>query len=65
MNKKLYIIIAVIVVAALVGFWWWSGRQSAIEAPLDTSDINRDLEGLDVNNLDAEFKQIDQELNNL
>lgn len=65
MNKKLYIIIAIIVAAALVGFWWWSSRQSVVEAPLDTSDINQDLEGLDVNNLDAEFKQIDQDLDTL
>lgn len=63
--KKLYIIIAIVVAAALVGFWWWSSRQSAVEAPLDTSDINQDLEGLDVDNLDAEFKQIDQDLDTL
>ena len=61
--KKLYIIILVVVVAALA--WWWSQRQAEVEAPLETSDINQELEGLDVNNLDAEFKQIDQDLNAL
>ena len=65
MDKKkiIYIVIAVAVAAAF--FWWWSSRQASVEAPLDTSDINQDLEGLDVNNLDNEFEQIDQELNNL
>lgn len=64
MNKKLYIIV-IIVVAATLAWWWWAGRQQTAEAPLDTSDISRDLESVDVNNLDAEFKQIDQDLNNL
>lgn len=63
-NKKLYIIV-IIVVAAVLAWWWWSSRQAEVEAPLETSDINQELEGLDVNNLDAEFQQIDQDLNAL
>lgn len=65
MTKKLYIIIVVIVAAVLVVYWRWSFKQLAIEAPLNTSDINLELEGLDVNNLDDEFEQIDQELDTL
>ena len=62
-NKITYIVIAVAVVAAF--FWWWSSRQARVEAPLDTSDINRELEGLDVNDLESEFQQKDQELDTL
>lgn len=61
--KKLYIIIAIIV-AALVGFWWWSSRQ-AVQTPFDTSNINQELEDLDVGDINTEFKQIDQELDTL
>ena len=63
MNKKLYIIIIIVVAAVLA--WWWSQRQAVVEAPSDTSDINQELEGLSPNNLDAEFQQIDQDLNAL
>ena len=65
MNKKLYTIIIIIIVAVVLQFWWWSVRQTAVEAPSDTSDINQDLEGLDVNSLDKEFEQVDRDLNNL
>jgi len=65
MNKKLYTVIIIIIVAAALVFWWWSVRQISVEAPSDTSDINQDLEDLDVNSLDKEFEQVDQDLNNL
>ncbi|HXK41134.1 MAG TPA: hypothetical protein VJ046_03520 [Candidatus Paceibacterota bacterium] len=63
-NKITYIVIAVAVVAAF-WWWWWSSRQARVEAPLDTSDINQELEGLDVNNLDAEFEEINKEIETL
>lgn len=62
MNKKTFIIIAIIVVV-VVGFWWWSARQT--EPETGVNDINLDLEALDINNLDAEFQQIDQDLKSL
>lgn len=64
MNKKLYTIVAIVAVLSLIGFWWWSSRQ-AVEEPLDTSDINQELEGLNVGDINTEFEQIDQELDTL
>lgn len=64
MNKKLYIVVVVAVVVAL-SFWWWSSRRASVQVPLDGGDINQDLKDLDINNPDEEFKQIDQDLNNL
>ena len=61
--KKLYIIIIVVVAIVLV-FWWWSSRQVS-ELPLSTDDLNKEVQELDVNNIDEEFQQIDQELENL
>ncbi|MBI4158344.1 MAG: hypothetical protein HY505_01870 [Candidatus Yanofskybacteria bacterium] len=63
MSKKVIWALVIAVVAAFFG-WWWS-RQARIEAPLDASDINQELEGLDVNNLDAEFEEINKELETL
>lgn len=60
-NKNLYIIIAIVAAVALM-FWLWSSKQASIKAPSDVSDINQDLEGLDINDQDSEFKQIDKEL---
>ena len=64
MTNKKSILIIVIIAVALLAFWWWSARQ-AVEAPPDAGDINQELEGLDVNNLDDEFQQIDQDLDTL
>lgn len=74
MNKKIIYTI-VIAVAVLVFFWLnsslrcggllqWVTRCS-IEIPSNTNGIDQDLEGLDVNNLDTEFQQVDQELDTL
>ena len=76
-DKKLPVILAVagvIVVAGLV--WWWMGSKSANEkvmAPTatpagqsqETVDINKDLNDINAGDLDTEFNQIDQDLNNL
>ena len=53
------------VVAAVLAFWWQSSRQAGVGAPLDTSDIDQNLEELEVNDLDKEFEGIDQELDTL
>ncbi|OGN02514.1 MAG: hypothetical protein A2655_02205 [Candidatus Yanofskybacteria bacterium RIFCSPHIGHO2_01_FULL_43_42] len=63
MNKKSYIIAAAVLIVVVV-FWWWS-RQANVETPLETNDINQELEGLDVNNLDDEFKEINKEVETL
>ena len=64
MNKKKVYIVVVIAAAAALFLWWWSSRQ-AVETPSDVSDINKELEGLNPNDLDKEFQQIDQDLNTL
>ena len=64
MSKKLIWGLVIIAVVAAF-FWWWSSRQARVEAPLDTSDINQELEGLDVNNLDDEFEEINKEIETL
>lgn len=56
-------------------FWWfWPVRcgrlfsRCFVESPLETedvSDINKELEGLSPDELEDEFEQIDQDLNNL
>lgn len=63
-NKKLYIVV-IIAIAVVLMFWWWSSRQAGVETPLNTSDINQDLNELNVGDVDQEFKTIDQELNTL
>jgi len=64
-NKKLILIIIVIAAASLF-YWWWSSK-SGTPVPLadELEGINQDLDQLNVNDLDKEFEQIDQDLNNL
>lgn len=76
-DKKLPVILAVagvIIAAGLV--WWWMGGKSANEKAMaptatpdaqsqETADINKDLNDINAADLDAEFNQIDQDLNNL
>jgi hypothetical protein len=72
MKKILTIIIVLVVLAVLV--FWLATRTSAPTGPADTAEIlgedttsaiNEQLEGLDLGDLDAEFQQIDAELNQL
>lgn len=76
-DKKLPVILAVagvIIAAGLV--WWWMGGKSADNKAMaptatpnaqsqETVDINNDLNDINAGDLDAEFNQIDQDLNNL
>ena len=77
MNKKVLYVIVIIVVAVVVLalFLWQSARcgyrsfwplsRCIIETPLESGDINRDLDGLDLDGLDNEFDQVDRDLNSL
>lgn len=74
-NKKIVLItLAVLAAAALLGIWWWRSQSPNIfnistppvAAPEDSSSaINQEIGALDIGNLDAEFQQIDADLNQL
>ena len=70
MNKAVVALIVIVVVAAAVVGWWWMLRSSppapasapAVESDPDLNELNS------INadqNLDAEFQQINQDLNSL
>lgn len=67
-NKTILMVVAVLVIAAAVIGWWfiysdgWFQSSPAAESNSDLSE----LDNLDVDkNIDAEFQQIDQDINNL
>ena len=70
MNKAVVALIVIVVVAAAVVGWWWMLRSSppapasapAVESDPDIKELNSINPSQD---LDAEFKAIDQDLNNL
>lgn len=71
MNKKLLFIIAAILV---IGGLWWLLRSGRIDnlpqlpgaSPEDsTIEIQKDLEEIDLGDINKEFENIDAELNNL
>lgn len=65
MNKKTYIIILVVAAIVLVSWFWFKQPKTEISSDIGSNDINQELQQLDVNNLDSDFNQIDQDLNNL
>lgn len=76
-GKRLPVILAVAGMIAVAGLvWWWMSGKSADEraaAPTatpnaqsqETADINNDLSEINAGDLNAEFNQIDQDLNGL
>lgn len=77
MNKNIVIAIVIILILAVLGlgFWYWQTQRAEIapttpapEEPTTgdtTGAINQELESVDVNGLDPNFKEIDAELENL
>ena len=64
--KKLYIIILVIVAATMAMYWWWTkSNDEMLSETASEEQINKDLGTVEVNSLEAEFNQIDQDLNGL
>lgn len=76
-DKKLPVILAVagVIIAAGLVWWWIGGREAGNKAMAptatpgaqsqETADINKDLNDINAGDLDAEFNQIDQDLNGL
>ncbi len=69
MTKKIYIIIAVVVVLAAAVFVWWntmekkeaSQMQGTGGQQVDTTDaIQKDISNINIGNVDAEFKGVDE-----
>jgi len=74
MNKKTFIVIVVIIVAIIIIAWWYTQTpttQAPTEGPAGgvptdtTSEISKELESVDVGDVDKEFQEIDGELNTL
>lgn len=80
MNKNIVIAIIVILILAVfgLGLWYWQYQKTEIssapsapaaeEAPAvgdKTGIINQELEVINVNGMDADFKEIDADLGNL
>ena len=69
--NKIIITVVIIVVAVVAAGWWWMSRSETVSGPTPTpaAQTNPDVEELNSINpsedLDAEFKAIDQDLNNL
>lgn len=74
-NKKkiIAIVLAVLAAAVVLGIWWLRSQSPNVfnisappmAAPDSSSAISQEVEGLDIGDLDAEFKQIDTDLNQL
>jgi len=74
MEKKNLILIVLLIFVIGFGLWLNSlrTRQPAdvvVTMPVQTSDnpqkISKDVEGIDIGDLDSEFQSIDADLNNL
>ena len=74
MEKKNLILIVLLIFGIGFGLWLNSlrTRQPAdvvVTMPVQTSDnpqkISKDVEGIDIGDLDSEFQSIDADLNNL
>ena len=65
MNKKTLIIL-IIAALILIGLWIWQKPEAPAETTADTTAvINKELESLDVGDLEKEFQSIDADLNTL
>lgn len=65
MNKIIITVVIIVVAVAAVAGWWWMSRSETVSVPQTNADVE-ELNSIDTNqDLDAEFKAIDQDLNNL
>jgi hypothetical protein len=76
MNKNIYIAIGVIVVILVAGFFWMKqseaptaqapGLESNVASTADTTEaIDADISSIDLGSPDADFGDIDKDINSL
>lgn len=80
MKKTLLIIIVLVVLVLIVWLIWWktgfkttpttseetpSTVEQQTQIPESVSDLGDELEGVNLNDLEKEFQDIDSDLNNL
>ena len=65
--KKNLVLILVAVALVVLGFWYWNSvKEETSPLPEDgTAAINKELEGVDLGDLDKEFQDIEAGLNQL
>lgn len=65
MNKKISIIIIIVIAATAVWFYKSkSGNKALAPAPAaNSSEVVKEVENIDVGNVDGGFEEIDKELN--
>ncbi len=65
--KKNLVLILVAVALVVLGFWYWNSvKEEGSPLPEDsTTAINQELKGVDLGDLDSEFKSIEAELGTL
>lgn len=67
-NKIILTVVVILIIAAMAVGWWFiysDGWFQSSPAAESNSDLN-DLDSIDVDaNINAEFQQIDQDINNL
>lgn len=66
MDKKTYLLIAAVAIILIAGFMWWNGarvEQEPVVPGNDTTEtIQKDLDAIEIGNVDAEFKDVDETL---
>lgn len=73
MNKKTLIIAIVIIIVLALAIWWYinanmqrQARELLTAETTDTMDsINKDLNSVDLGNLEVDFTEIDNDINSL
>jgi flagellar basal body-associated protein FliL len=79
-SSILPIVLVIVVIVVLAGVWYWARKSIVRPVPTppptkpvekvtpkedSTAAINQELEGIEILDLEGEFKEIDQDLNSL
>ena len=65
----LLIVLVFAIIAAVAGYWVWKGQTTQVNSEVSVDDtttvISEELDATTLEEFDADFTTIDQELNNL